>query len=91
MAIALLTRDDTKDKQRLKMDTQNKADGSSRRKFIKIAVATAYVAPLIASMPAQAALYGSGSKQVTRKVWKQSQRRFSKFSKFRKYRKYGNR
>ena len=73
------------------MDTHNKVDGSSRRKFIKIAAVTAYVAPLIASMPAQATSYGSGSKQVTKKVFKkkvfkQSQRKFRKFSKFRFFR-----
>ncbi|MBL4852206.1 MAG: hypothetical protein JKY90_08010 [Gammaproteobacteria bacterium] len=46
------------------MDEKNKVDGSSRRKFIKIAAATAYVAPLILSMPAQATYTNSGSAQA---------------------------
>ncbi len=67
------------------MDEKNKIDGSSRRKFIKIAAATAYVAPLILSMPAQATYRKSGSNPApTRK------RRFKRIKRriHRKYRQY---
>ncbi|PCH60865.1 MAG: hypothetical protein COC05_02885 [Gammaproteobacteria bacterium] len=75
------------------MEKQNKVDGSSRRKFIKIAAATAYVVPLIASMPAQATSYGSGSKQVVQPApapVKQAPKHRSgvKYNKYRKYRKW---
>ena len=51
------------------MVNEKKVDGTSRRKFIKIVAATAYVVPLIASMPAHATFKSSGSKPV-KKVWR---------------------
>ncbi len=70
------------------MDRQNKVDGSSRRKFIKIAVATAYVAPLIASMPAQASYRKSGS-GYTPRGHSGRQSGYRQYRKYGKYRKYG--
>ena len=70
------------------MDKQSKVDGSSRRKFIKIAAATAYVAPLIASMPAQATSFGSGSKKVTKKTVYKKFYRYAKYKKFNKFKKF---
>lgn len=46
------------------METENKVDGTSRRKFIKVAATAAYVAPLIASMPAHATFTSNGSNAV---------------------------
>lgn len=78
------------------MDKQNKVDGNSRRKFIKIAAATAYVAPLIASMPAHATFKSNGSKTVTKKVWPKKKiyrkifkyKRYSKYNRYNKYRRW---
>lgn len=39
----------------------NKEANESRRKFVKVAVTTAYVAPLVASMPAKACITHTGS------------------------------
>ena len=40
---------------------EDKKTGVSRRKFVKIAAATAYAAPLIMTMPAKALASGGGS------------------------------
>ncbi len=42
----------------------NEQPSESRRRFVKIAVTAAYVTPLIASMPAKAYVYGTGSEPV---------------------------
>lgn len=70
------------------MENEKKVDGASRRKFIKIAAATAYVAPLIASMPAQATYGHTGSKTVKKKVWKKSVYRKKAYKKYNRYRSY---
>jgi len=71
------------------MENEKKVDGTSRRKFIKIAAATAYVAPLIASMPAHATYKSSGSAPV-RQSPKPVRRRRRVFRKpvYRKYNRY---
>jgi len=67
------------------MVNEKKVDGTSRRKFIKIAAATAYVVPLIASMPAHATFKSSGSKPV-KKVWRKPVwRRKPVYKKYSKY------
>lgn len=42
-------------------DSTKEETNKSRRKFVKVTVATAYVAPLIASMPAKALVATNGS------------------------------
>ena len=67
------------------MDKQNKVDGTSRRKFIKIAAATAYVAPLIASMPAHATFKKTGSQVVKKPVYRSYRKPVKRFSKVRRF------
>jgi len=72
------------------MENEKKVDGTSRRKFIKIAAATAYVAPLIASMPAHATFKSNGSEPV-RKVWKKRVWRKPVYRKYNRYSRYNRR
>jgi len=56
------------------MSADNEQANDSRRKFIKVAVVSAYITPLIASMPAHATFKSHGSQPVKkarrRAVWK---------------------
>lgn len=64
---------------------KTKIDGINRRKFIKAAAATAYVAPLIASMPAHATFKSSGSNAVKPKFLFKKRSRAIRIYKFKKY------
>lgn len=79
------------------MSIDNTQTNGSRRKFIKVAAASAYIAPLIASMPAHATFTSNGSKPV-KKVWKKPvwrrktiYRTRSRFSQYRRYSRYTRR
>ncbi len=82
------------------MSTELEQTNDSRRKFIKIAAASAYVAPLIASMPAHATFKSNGSQPV-KKVWSKTKSykrvyrykryAYNRFNRYNRYRRYSTR